>query len=400
VRIAIVFAKQYSTTGGGFTFVNELLQAFEDTGIQRRGLSAAFLCDFQDLERYKKLYPRLDLRGYDSGRVRDKLTSHVRSAFPAVRLFWRFKTSLERTLAFHQSDFVWFLEGQGHVIQIPYLATIWDLQHRTHPWFPEVSCDDVWGRRENKYNQYIKRATYILVGTEVGRKQVAHFYSVMPEKIFVVPHFAPKFNLATQDNSFKSFANNINIKKPYLLYPANFWPHKNHIYLIDMLSLLSECGDEETSIVLVGEDKGNLNYVKTIVDKLMLTQRVHFLGFVERSLLSQLYLHAEALVYPSFSGPENLPPLEAFLHKCPVLYSMFPGAYEQLDDGVLYFNPCDARSGLEALCSLRTDGQLRKKLIQRGLEIVESRSALGFINKVLLKVSEFGPICKSWSAKK
>src|SRR4051794_29913717 len=38
-----------------------------------------------------------------------------------------------------QLDLMWFL-GPGHSsVRIPYITTVWDLQHRVRPYFPEVS---------------------------------------------------------------------------------------------------------------------------------------------------------------------------------------------------------------------------------------------------------------------
>jgi glycosyltransferase involved in cell wall biosynthesis len=48
------------------------------------------------------------------------------------------------------------------------------------------------------------------------------------------------------------------------------------------------------------------------------------LGFVSHEELSALYKNAVALVFPSFFGPDNLPPLEAFctaLSRCRRRYS-------------------------------------------------------------------------------
>jgi glycosyltransferase involved in cell wall biosynthesis len=48
---------------------------------------------------------------------------------------------------------------------------------------------------------------------------------------------------------------------------------------------------------------------------------VHILGIVTREDLLDLYVGARALVYVSYFGPENLPPLEAFGLGCPVIVS-------------------------------------------------------------------------------
>jgi glycosyltransferase involved in cell wall biosynthesis len=59
---------------------------------------------------------------------------------------------------------------------------------------------------------------------------------------------------------------------------------------------------------------------------LALGAHVRFLSFVTISDLIALYRHADTMAYASFSGPENLPPLEAFALGCSVGESEFPGA--------------------------------------------------------------------------
>ena len=62
-------------------------------------------------------------------------------------------------------------------------------------------------------------------------------------------------------------------------------------------------------------------------------------GFVSEEKLEQIYSETDALVYPSYSGPENLPPLEAIVRNIPVMISDYPGAREQLGGNASYFNP-------------------------------------------------------------
>ena len=48
-----------------------------------------------------------------------------------------------------------------------------------------------------------------------------------------------------------------------------------------------------------------------------------------------LYTEALALVMPTYFGPTNLPPLEAFQTGTPVLYSDLPGMREQVGDAAI-----------------------------------------------------------------
>jgi glycosyltransferase involved in cell wall biosynthesis len=56
-----------------------------------------------------------------------------------------------------------------------------------------------------------------------------------------------------------------------------------------------------------------------------------------------------ALVYSSYAGPENLPPLEAMARRKPIICSNYPGAKEQLKNIPFYFNPNNPSSIAKAL---------------------------------------------------
>ena len=70
-------------------------------------------------------------------------------------------------------------------------------------------------------------------------------------------------------------------------------------------------------------------------------KQIKILGFVKREELIALYENAMALVYATYFGPENLPPLEAFALGCPVIASSVPGSEEQIGDCALLFDPSD-----------------------------------------------------------
>src|SRR6202795_4272080 len=99
----------------------------------------------------------------------------------------------------------------------------------------------------------------------------------------------------------------------------------------------------EPQLVFTGSDKplfnyakqGNQSFVQERAHDLSLPDQVIFAGFVSREDLIGLYQQALALVYPSFFGPENLPPLEAFALGCPVIVARISGSREQFADAAV-----------------------------------------------------------------
>src|SRR5690606_23288928 len=91
-------------------------------------------------------------------------------------------------------------------------------------------------------------------------------------------------------------------------------------YILDALKLLRDREGLEITAVFTGMDKGNLPYILSKAREYGLERQIRHLGFVDASDIPALYEQALALVMPSYFGPTNLPPLEAFSVGCPVCY--------------------------------------------------------------------------------
>jgi glycosyltransferase involved in cell wall biosynthesis len=95
----------------------------------------------------------------------------------------------------------------------------------------------------------------------------------------------------------------------------------------------------DIKLLLSGSNKGTLEYVKSCTDRLNLTEKVLFPGFVTDEAIASFYRYAIALVMPSFLGPTNMPLLEALWFDCPVICSNLAGHKEILGTAAFYFPP-------------------------------------------------------------
>ena len=73
---------------------------------------------------------------------------------------------------------------------------------------------------------------------------------------------------------------------------------------------------------------------------------------------------------PTYFGPTNIPPLEAFLLGCPVLYSDLPLLREQVLDAALLLDLSNPESLAEKIMTLLQDSELQKKLSKKGKAII------------------------------
>ncbi len=296
----------------------------------------------------------------------------------------------------HHIDLVWFVTVPIYeTVDAPYLFTVWDLEHRIQPYFPEVSVSGwTWDMREKFYQYILPRAAYVITGTEAGKQEVVDFYGIPAKRVKVLPFAVPGF--ISRPGAGVAPAGFLP-GSPYLFYPAQFWPHKNHIALLLALKILVEREGLDFSIVFTGSDKGNRQYVQQVATDLGLMDRVHFQGFVPRGELMRLYQNAFALVFPSFFGPDNIPPLEAFALGCPVVAARVSGAEEQMGDAALLFDPRDEAQLAATIKELHATPGLRETLIQRGQERARRWTARDYVRGIFDIAEEFKVIRRCWS---
>jgi len=291
-------------------------------------------------------------------------------------------------------DVIFYLSPwENFQVDIPFINIVWDLQHRRQPFFPEVSTNGEWDKREGYYREYLPKASFVITGNQAGADEISLFYGVHPERIFQIPHPTPQFALQHADKP--QLRPQWLPDGEYLFYPAQFWPHKNHITLLQALAKLHAQG-KKLYLILTGSDKGNKAYVQQTAGLLGLSEYVYFPGFVTENELVALYQHALALIYPTHFGPENMPPLEAFALGCPVLASAVAGAHEQMQDAALLFAPTSAEEMVAAVLQLHGNSDLRSRMITKGKAIAQQRSSEHFKNRFRELLQQFALLRQCW----
>jgi glycosyltransferase involved in cell wall biosynthesis len=148
----------------------------------------------------------------------------------------------------------------------------------------------------------------------------------------------------------------------YFFYPAQFWPHKNHIRLLQALRILLDRGIKR-DLVLSGGDRGMLAHIRAEAARLGVDDQVRILGFVPPEEMVTLYSEAAVVVVPTYFGPTNLPPLEAWTMRRPVVCSRVMA--EQVGDAALIFDPDNPEELADAMAkALRSE--TAERLIRNG----------------------------------
>ncbi len=385
-----VFLEDFSPeVGGGFTIQDDIFRALiellDDT-------HHSFVIFCRRAEAVNKLSTNPRLKAVDfPGSLGQRVVARAERGLGRQR-----ESRLEQLCKETGIEFMWFVGAEAVQIDLPYMAIVWDLQHRLQPWFPEVSAAGTWKHRESFYSEFLRRATMIIAGTDAGREELERFYQVTSSRIKILPHPTPAFALNAGPGNAEAARKKYELGNNYLFYPAQFWSHKNHVNLLLAAAELKGKHGLDMPVVFAGSDKGNTDYVRSFAAQLKPAVDVSFLGFVPVEDLIALYRGAFALAYVTFFGPENLPTLEAFALGCPVVASDVPGAREQLGDAALFVDPKDPSSIATAIKALHDDANLRQTLIEKGRGRAERSTAKSFVRGVFSALDEFEPIRRCW----
>lgn len=275
-----------------------------------------------------------------------------------------------------------------------FIMTVWDLCHRDMPEFPEIREISNFYARDEYYRNHIPRAVMVMTDSECLSDSITQRYGADHNRMLSMP-FSPTPFLDTK-TSLKQVEvlRKYNLSEGYYFYPAQFWAHKNHIRILEALVLLKEKG-LSLSVVFAGGDQGNRSYVEAMVSKYKLDEQVRLLGFVAAEDMRGLYENCQAVVMPTYFGPTNLPPLEAWSLGKPLIYSKQFGA--QTGNAAILINPDDAHdlaSAMEACLDSKLCGEMSKKGSIRLYEIELQRKKSE--DDLLVRLIQFEMRRKCW----
>ena len=223
---------------------------------------------------------------------------------------------------------------------VPATTSVLDLQHELFPRF--FSRAELTYRRV-AYRSAVRGSRLVIAISEHVKETIVERLGVEPERVRVI-HLGIDLERLQPSKSKR---------EPFLLYPANGWPHKNHARLLEAFALLKP---ERPDLRLVLTGSG--------LESLPATPGVEVRGHVPRDELVRLYETAAALVFPSLYEGFGLPPLEAMACGCPVAAAQAGALPETCGDAARYFDPTKPEQIAEAVLGVLADPGT---LAERGL---------------------------------
>ena len=230
----------------------------------------------------------------------------------------------------------------------PWVLTLHDVLHRE---LPSLFSRAERAFRRVAYDRAARRATRVVTVSEHSRGQIVERLGIAPERVVAIhsgvdhERFNPAGPAATPT------------ERPFVVYPANLWPHKNHERLVSAVGRA-----EGVALVLTGAPSPRLDTLTEHARREGVELR--HLGYVDD--LAPLYRGARALVFPSLAEGWGLPVTEAMACGCPVAASDTGAVAEAAGEAALPFPPADVDAMAEAIRRITADDELRGELIGRG----------------------------------
>lgn len=231
--------------------------------------------------------------------------------------------------------------------------------------------------------EIIKKANAILVLNETEAKNLEKM-GAGKNKIKIVPNGIDvrKFNNLPPKGTFRN-KYSIDKNEKLILYVGRIHKSKGIDTLLksfaELLHILPT-----SKLVLVGPDDGYMEEMETIANKLKISGKVIFTGFVPHEEKVAAYVDADVFVTPSFSGfPVTF--LEAMTVGLPIITTNKGDKLDWLDKKVGYVTNYSARDIANAIYSVLKDENLYKEFYKNAQNLIKEEFNW---NKIVKKIED------------
>ncbi len=196
------------------------------------------------------------------------------------------------------------LDSLGREFPIPWIGWIPDFQHKRLPhFFPEEEIK----RRDKRFQGIVNDAWHIVVSSEDAQRDLRRWFPAEPLRTSVLP-FVSVINGKWFEEEPADVAAQFNLPEKFLIFPSQYWVHKNHDTLFEAMRMLRGRGFSDICLVSTGRthdfrNPGHFAKLREFLRQHELDAHVRILGLLPRSQEIQLLRRAVAVIQPSqFEG--------------------------------------------------------------------------------------------------
>jgi glycosyltransferase involved in cell wall biosynthesis len=359
MRIALNFLGYRPGCGGVETYVMNLLSSLQHVDRDNEYL---VLCDeiaVQDLMPVKENF-RLRVFRYQQSSMRWVLRGLIQRT-TGIDILERELYPLQVNVMHHPLT---VLNPPG--LPYPAVLTFHDMQEE---FFPQFFSHVELRKRKVSYLPSVREARAVITVSAHAKTCLVERYGIAPGKIHVVHSgCGSQFSRIEDSKMLGNLTLKYKLLRPFMIYPAATWPHKNHQRLLAALRILIDRGRFDGELLLTGASMTIHDDVLGEIDRLGLTGAVRWLGYVPREDIPCLYNLARLMVFPSLFEGFGLPVVEAMACGCPVVCSNATSLPEIAGEAALFFDPSSIEDMAEAISRVWENTLLQEMLRQKGQE--------------------------------
>jgi glycosyltransferase involved in cell wall biosynthesis len=247
---------------------------------------------------------------------------------------------------------------------IPTICVIYDLQYKAYPDFfpPEYVA-----HRDRTFIEATRRATALAAISDYSRDAAIAEAKLAPAKITTIHLHISQHSLNDAPRD-ETILQRLQLEPgKYLIYPANFWKHKNHEMLLTAFGMARRGGlADDIRLVCTGAPGVRQEWLKRAARTMGLGDQILFPGYLANAELLALVTKSAGVVFPSLYEGFGLPVIEAMAAGVPVACSNVTSLPEVAGDAALLFDPRIPEQIAQAMISLTHDRELTERLVQAG----------------------------------
>lgn len=205
----------------------------------------------------------------------------------------------------------------------PTLLSMHDIQYEHYPQFFSK-----WEliRLKVRYELSAEKATYLQASSQFIKEDLlSHFKNLSREKIVVIPEGVSTENFSVIVND--DIKSKYDLPSDYIFYPAQLWPHKNHITVLKALNRLTRERGLKIPLVMTGTRYGSYELIFSYI-KSQKMDYIYYLGKVPFKDIVALYQQARFFITSALYESSSLPFLESAASGCPIIASDTPSNRE------------------------------------------------------------------------
>jgi glycosyltransferase involved in cell wall biosynthesis len=248
---------------------------------------------------------------------------------------------------------------------VPFVIVVHDLQYQAYPQF---FTEEERYHSDYYFREACRMAARLICVSEYTRQMVLASTKLPLEKVITIQSTLINRLEMVAPERVQEVLDEYGLRKDgYLLYPANFWQHKNHETLLAAFSMyLSSHPTTDLKLVLTGAPGARMDTLSQKAEQMGLKGRVIFPGFVSPQKLSTLLQGCLALIFPSLYEGFGLPVLEAMSFGKAVLCSNLTSLPEVSESAAHLFDPRKPDEIANAIERIHGDSDYRNELAARG----------------------------------